>query len=58
MPELNFMVDGVEPARFAVSPLLNFKLRIENADREQAIQAIALRCQIRIEPTRRHYHER
>jgi hypothetical protein len=49
------MVDGVEPARFAVSPLLNFKLRIENAEREQAIQAIALRCQIRIEPTRRQY---
>jgi hypothetical protein len=51
------MVDGVEPARFAVSPLLNFKLRIENADREQAIQAIALRCQIRIEPTRRQYRQ-
>jgi hypothetical protein len=49
-------VDGVEPARFAVSPLLNFKLRIENVEREQAIQAIALRCQIRIEPTRRQYH--
>jgi hypothetical protein len=49
-------VDGVESARFAVSPLLNFKLRIENADREQAIQTIALRCQIRIEPTRRQYH--
>lgn len=55
MPDLKFMVDGVEPARFAVSPLLNFKLRIENAEREQAIQAIALRCQIRIEPTRRQY---
>jgi hypothetical protein len=51
------MVDGVEPARFAVSPLLNFKLRIENADREQAIQSIALRCQIRIEPTRRQYRQ-
>ena len=56
MPDLNFIVDGVESARFAVSPLLNFKLRIENADREQAIQTIALRCQIRIEPTRRQYH--
>jgi hypothetical protein len=55
VPDLKFMVDGVEPARFAVSPLLNFKLRIENAEREQAIQAIALRCQIRIEPTRRQY---
>jgi hypothetical protein len=57
VPDLKFMVDGVEPARFAVSPLLNFKLRIENADREQAIQAIALRCQIRIEPTRRQYRQ-
>ena len=56
MPDLKCTVDGVEPARFAVSPLLNFKLRIENVEREQAIQAIALRCQIRIEPTRRQYH--
>jgi hypothetical protein len=55
VPDLNFVVEGVESARFAVSPLLNFKLGIENAMREHAIQTIALRCQIRIEPTRRHY---
>jgi hypothetical protein len=47
----------VESARFAVSPLLNFKLHIENANPEHAIQTIALRCQIRIEPTRRSYRE-
>src|SRR5205823_44969 len=46
---------GVEPARFAASPVLDFKLRIENANREECIHTIALRCQIRIEPARRAY---
>ncbi len=55
MPDLSFAVEGVESVRFAASPLLNFNLRIENADRDQPIHTIALRCQIRIEPTRRQY---
>jgi hypothetical protein len=55
MPDLSFGVEGVESARFAASPLLTFRLRIESADTAQAIQTIALRCQIRIEPTRRGY---
>lgn len=54
MPELNFRVEGVEAARFAAAPMLNFKLRI---DASQPIHTIALRCQIRIEPTRRLYQE-
>ncbi len=55
MPDLNFVVEGAESDRFAVSPVLNFRLRIDNANAGQSIQAIALRCQIRIEPTRRNY---
>jgi hypothetical protein len=57
MPDLSFAVEGVEAARFAASPLLTFRLRIESADAVQAIQTIALRCQIRIEPTRRDYRQ-
>ena len=54
MPDLNFQVEGVEAARYAAVPTLNFKLRI---DADQPIHTIALRCQIRIEPTRRRYRE-
>lgn len=54
MPDLNFRVEGVETARFAAAPMLNFKLRI---DSDQPVHTIALRCQIRIEPTRRRYRE-
>ncbi len=52
MPELNFRVTGVEAARFAASPALNFRLCVES---DAPVHAVALRCQIRIEPTRRHY---
>jgi len=54
VPELNFRVEGVEAARFAAAPMLIFKLRI---DTDCPIHTIALRCQIRIEPTHRRYQE-
>jgi hypothetical protein len=59
MPELDFRVEGAEPQRFAAAPHLLFKLRIDEAGRERArstpIHAVALRCQVRIEPARRRY---
>lgn len=55
MPDLNFQVEGAEAVPFAASPLLGFKLRIANANAHEPIQTIALRCQIQIEATRRHY---
>ena len=55
MPDLNFQIEGAEPVAYAASPLLVFKLRLTNADAGEPIQAIALRCQIQIEVTRRHY---
>ncbi len=60
MPDLNFTIDRAEPLPHAASPLLIFKLRIREtvADEDPVtIPAIALRCQIRIEPTRRRYVE-
>lgn len=54
MPDLKFTVHGAEAVRYAVSPLLALKLRIENAGTE-TIQTVALRCQIQIEVARRQY---
>jgi hypothetical protein len=55
MPELNFSVESAGIRAYAVSPLLEFALRIENSVAEERIESIALRTQIQIETTRRHY---
>jgi hypothetical protein len=57
MPDLSFQVEKAEPVAHAAAPLLNFKLRITQSAAEPpvAIQSIALRCQVRIAPGRRHY---
>ena len=55
MPDLSFQVDGAATQPFAASPLLVFKLGIVNADPEEPIHTVALRCQLQIEPTRRTY---
>jgi hypothetical protein len=59
MPELDFHVEAVEPQPFAAAPILLFKLRI--TERLSAgstltpFRALALNCQLRIEPARRRY---
>jgi hypothetical protein len=56
MPDLNFEVERAEPLPHAATPQLVFKLRIAEGDDGAAeITTVALRCQIRIEPTRRRY---
>src|SRR6476661_6581963 len=55
MPDLTFQVAGVAAVPFAAEPLLAFQLQISNTPAEEPIQAVALRCQIRIEATRRRY---
>lgn len=55
MPDLNFQVHEAEADAYAASPLLIFKLGIINAELEEPIHTIALRCQIQIEALRRHY---
>jgi len=54
MPDLSFSVEKAEPVAYAAAPLLNFSLMISDAAPE-SIHAIALRCQIRIEPAKRRY---
>ena len=58
MPDLNFQVEGAKAVPYAAAPLLSFKLRLTNADAEEAIQTVALRCQLQIETTRRQYNAR
>ena len=58
MPDLNFQVEGAEAVAYAAAPLLSFKLRVTNAEADEPIHTVALRCQIQIEVTRRRYNER
>ncbi|EME52241.1 DUF6084 family protein [Amycolatopsis decaplanina] len=54
MAELVFDCIGAEPERYGVVPSLTLRLRITETSGER-VEAIALRCQIRIEPHRRRY---
>lgn len=54
MADLAFDCVDVLPDKFAVVPSLTFVLRISETT-GQRIDAIALRCQMRIEPARRRY---
>jgi hypothetical protein len=55
MPDLSLQVESAAPVRFAAAPTLGFALRISAATPDQRIDAVALRCQLRIEATRRPY---
>jgi Family of unknown function (DUF6084) len=54
MTELVFDCVGAAAERYAAVPSLTFQLRVTETDGER-IEAIALRCQIRVEPHRRRY---
>jgi hypothetical protein len=55
MPDLNFEVIGVDAPAYAALPTLIFKLRLSNANAEERIHSVALRCQIQIAATQRRY---
>jgi hypothetical protein len=54
MAELVFDCAGARPEPYAVVPSMTLTLRISETT-GQRVEAIALRCQIRIEPARRRY---
>jgi Family of unknown function (DUF6084) len=56
MAELVFDCTGARADKFAVVPQMLVSLRISEMT-GQRVEAIALRCQIRIEPARRRYSE-
>jgi hypothetical protein len=55
MPNLGFEIEGVELVANAATPMLAFKLRLSNANPQETIHTVALRCQIQLEVTRRKY---
>ncbi len=54
MSDLSFSVVDVFAEQYAAAPQLTARLRITESS-EQRIHAMALRCQVRIEPQRRRY---
>jgi hypothetical protein len=54
MTRLVFEVVGAHPERYAAEPTLMLELQITEAD-GRAVHAVALKCQVRIEPQRRRY---
>jgi hypothetical protein len=54
VPDLVFDCTGVRADKYAVVPQMQVTLRISETS-GQRVEAIALRCQIRIEPARRRY---
>jgi len=57
MSDLGFRVESIEAIPFAASPQLVFRLRVTNSPVDQELHAIALRCQIRIDPAARSYSD-
>ena len=55
MIDLDFAVEGMRVERHTAAPLLMCALRVTNRTPAIPVQNVMLRCQIRIEPTRRHY---
>jgi hypothetical protein len=54
--DIRFDCRGVQADRYAAFPTLTFRIAVTEPEGE-AVHAIALRCQIRIEPQRRGYGE-
>lgn len=57
MTGFSFACTGVRADRYAAGPTLAFRLRVATAEPDTRVHAMALRCQLRIEPARRGYGE-
>jgi hypothetical protein len=55
MPDLTFEVTGAAPVLHAAQPVLALVLALRNARRGEAIHALTLQAQVRIEAQRRRY---
>ncbi|WP_053724862.1 DUF6084 family protein [Streptomyces sp. WM6378] len=56
MTEFSFTCVGVRADPYAAGPTLVFRLRVTASERAR-VHALALRCQIRVEPVRRGYDD-
>ena len=55
MPDLKIQVESASAVAFAAVPTIAFQLRIVNSAPDETVHAIALRCQIQVDVTRRAY---
>lgn len=55
-PELAFAVVEVVPEPYAATPVLTARVGVSTSD-DEPVHAIALRCQVRIDPVRRGYSD-
>ena len=56
MSGITFAVLDVTPEPYSVTPVLRARVGVASLE-EMPVHAIALRCQVRIEPMRRHYDD-
>ncbi|MGE2734098.1 DUF6084 family protein [Mycolicibacterium vaccae] len=56
MTELTFAVRGIAPEPYAVTPALTARIAVGDTG-DEPIHAVALRCQVRVEPVRRTYSD-
>lgn len=57
MPDLEFTATGAEADRTAAVPTVRIRLRVAETTGVR-VHAVALRCQVRVEPYKRHYDDR
>ncbi len=55
MPDLGFQIESAESVPFAATPIIAFRLRVENSLPGESIHSIALHAQIQIETPKRRY---
>jgi hypothetical protein len=55
MPDLSITVASAEAVPFAATPSIAFAMNLKNADPNEVLHTVVLRCQIQIEVARRKY---
>jgi len=55
MPDLTINVANAEAVQYAAVPSIAFALNLKNADPQETVHTVVLRCQIQIEVARRKY---
>jgi hypothetical protein len=55
MPDLSITVVSAEAVPFAATPSIAFAMNLKNADPNEVLHTVVLRCQIQIEVARRKY---
>src|ERR1700722_5735483 len=58
MPDLTITVAGADAVKYAAIPSIAFDLNLKNADPNETLHTVVLRCQIQIEVARRKYSGR